>query len=165
MWDYLQNIDENAYRLHRQRMEEALDLAQFAGEEGDVPVGAIITDARGEIIARAGNRKERDQDPTAHAEILAIRAASQVLGNWHLQDCTLYVTLEPCPMCAGAILQARLGLLVYGAADPKTGVIRTVANFPDSPFSNHRLPTIAGILERRCRSLLQAWFEGKRGLV
>ncbi len=75
--------------------------------------------------------------------ILAIRAASQVLGNWHLNDCTLYVTLEPCPMCAGAIIQARLGLLVYGADDPKTGVIRTVANFFDSPFSNHRLPVIA----------------------
>jgi tRNA(adenine34) deaminase len=162
MRDYLETIDESTYLRHRERMEEALLLARTAAEGGDVPVGAIITDQYGEIIARAENRKERDNDPTAHAEILAIRAAGRAIGNWHLTHCTLYVTLEPCPMCAGAILQARLGTLIYGADDPKTGAIRTVANFPDSPFSNHRLPVIAGILAVRCRSLLQEWFEAKR---
>jgi len=119
-------------------------------------------DKQGNLIAKGSNCKEKHRDPTAHAEILAIRAASQVLGNWHLNDCTLYVTLEPCPMCAGAIIQARLGLLVYGADDPKTGVIRTVANFIDSPFSNHRLPVIAGILAKESGELLQTWFEKKR---
>ncbi|MEG3435774.1 nucleoside deaminase [Pannus brasiliensis CCIBt3594] len=162
MWDYLNAIDESTYLRHRQRMGEALLLARSAGEAGDVPVGAIITDKNGEIIARAANRKERDRDPTAHAEILALQMASRVLGDWHLNDCTLYVTLEPCPMCAGAILQARLGLLIYGADDPKTGVIRTVANFADSVFSNHRLPTIAGVLETEARELLRTWFENKR---
>jgi tRNA(adenine34) deaminase len=116
----------------------------------------------GELIAEAANRKEREREPTAHAEILAIRRASQVLQSWHLDSCTLYTTLEPCPMCAGAIIQARLGLLVYGADDPKAGCIRTVMNIPDSAASNHRLPVLAGILEAACRQQLQAWFARRR---
>ena len=120
-------------------MNRALELAQQAGESGEVPVGAIIIDQNNQLIAEAQNRKERDFDPTAHAEILALRKAGKILKNWHLNTCTLYVTLEPCPMCTGAILQARLGLLVYGADDPKTGTIRTVANLPDSACSFHRL--------------------------
>jgi tRNA(adenine34) deaminase len=143
-------------------MELALQLAQEAGNGGDVPVGAVIVDNQGNLIAQASNRKQRDRDPTAHAEILAIRKASQVLQTWHLNNCTLYVTLEPCPMCAGAIIQARLGLLVYGVDDPKTGVIRTVANFLDSEFSNHRLDVIAGVMESECRSQLRDWFAQKR---
>lgn len=143
-------------------MELALLLAQEAGNGGDVPVGAVILNGQGNLIAQASNRKQRDRDPTAHAEILAIRKASQVLQNWHLNDCTLYVTLEPCPMCAGAIIQARLGLLVYGVDDPKTGVIRTVSNFFDSEFSNHHLNVIAGVMESECRSQLQEWFAQKR---
>ncbi|MFM7572207.1 MAG: nucleoside deaminase, partial [Snowella sp.] len=110
----------------------------------------------------SSNRKERDNDPTAHAEVLAIRAASQFLNNWHLGDLTLYVTLEPCIMCTGAIIQSRLGLLVYGVDDPKSGTIRTVFNLPDSPASNHRLKVISGILEKPCREQLQAWFMKKR---
>jgi tRNA(adenine34) deaminase len=164
MWDYLKSIDEKAYEKHRQWMQLALNLAATAGNRGDVPVGAVIVDKEGHLIAQEANCKEKHHDPTAHAEILAISAASQVLGNWHLNDCTLYVTLEPCPMCAGAIIQARLGLLVYGADDPKTGVIRTVANFIDSPFSNHRLPVIAGILAKESGELLQTWFEKKRNV-
>ncbi|MBF2022533.1 MAG: nucleoside deaminase [Hydrococcus sp. C42_A2020_068] len=144
-------------------MSRAIELAQEAGEAGDVPVGAVIVDRAGNLVAEASNRKERDKDPTAHAEILVLRSASQVLQTWHLNDCTLYVTLEPCPMCAGAIIQARIGLLVYGADDPKTGCIRTVANLPDSPASNHRLPVLAGILESACREQLQSWFAQKRG--
>ena len=155
-------IDDAAYLLHRHWMSRAIALAQSAGEAGEVPVGAVIINSENNIIAEAKNRKERDRDPTAHAEILALRAAGKALGNWHLNDCTLYVTLEPCPMCAGAIVQARLGLLVYGADDPKTGAIRTVANIPDSACSNHRLAVLGGILESPCRQQLQAWFSRQR---
>ncbi len=143
-------------------MRRAIALAQSAGAAGEVPVGAVIVDATGNPIACLENRRERDKDPTAHAEILALRAAGQLLHSWHLDSCTLYVTLEPCPMCAGAIVQARLGLLVYGADDPKTGAIRTVANIPDSPTSYHRLPVLGGILESTCRQQLQTWFTEKR---
>lgn len=141
---------------------QAVKLAQAAGEAGEVPVGAVIVDVAGNAIAQGQNRKERDFDPTAHAEIIAIRAASKILQTWHLNQCTLYVTLEPCPMCAGAIAHARLGKLVYGVDDPKTGAIRTVANIPDSPCSNHRLSVIGGILESACRHQLQSWFTQKR---
>jgi tRNA(adenine34) deaminase len=114
------------------------------------------------LIAVGENRRERDKDPTAHAEILALRSAGQTLQNWHLNQCTLYVTLEPCPMCAGAVVQARLGLLVYGTHDPKTGAIRTVTNIPDSTCSYHRLSVVSGILELSCREQLQAWFAQRR---
>ncbi|HAG79813.1 MAG TPA: tRNA-specific adenosine deaminase [Cyanobacteria bacterium UBA12227] len=143
-------------------MMQAVKLAQAAGEAGEVPVGAVIVDVAGNAIAQGQNRKERDFDPTAHAEIIAIRAASEALSTWHLNQCTLYVTLEPCPMCAGAIAHARLGKLVYGVDDPKTGAIRTVVNIPDSPCSNHRLSVIGGILESACRHQLQSWFAQKR---
>ncbi len=127
-----------------------------------MPVGAIIINPAGEIIAEGENRRERDCDPTAHAEIVAIRAAGANLENWHLDRCTLYVTLEPCPMCAGAIVAARLGTLVYGADDAKTGSVRTVLNIPDSAASNHKLTVIGGILESDCRQQLQDWFRRKR---
>ena len=155
-------LDHPIYLKHRQWMSLALELAKQAGEAGEVPVGAIIVDAAGKAIATACNRKERDNDPTAHAEIIAIRAAGKILQNWHLNDCTLYVTLEPCPMCAGAIVQARISLLVYGADDPKTGAIRTVANIPDSACSNHKLQVIGGIMESACRQQLQDWFSQRR---
>lgn len=145
-------------------MQQAIQLAEAAGKAGEIPVGAIIINAQGQAISTACNRKERDQDPTAHAELLAIRAASQVLNSWHLGTCTLYVTLEPCPMCTGAIIQSRLGLLVYGVDDPKTGTIRTILNLPGSPASNHRLKVIAGILESACREQLQNWFAQQRRL-
>lgn len=143
-------------------MTQAIALAEAAGAAGEVPVGAVIVGANNEPIAEAENRRERDLDPTAHAEILALRAAGRVLQNWHLNQCTLYVTLEPCPMCAGAIIQARLGLLVYGTGDPKTGAIRTVMNLPDSDCSYHRLLVLSGILETSCREQLQAWFAQRR---
>jgi len=155
-------IHHPEYLVHRQWMSRAIALALAAGEAGEVPVAAVIVDATGTLIAEAENRRERDKDPTAHAEILALRAAGQALQNWHLNQCTLYVTLEPCPMCAGAIVQARLGLLVYGADDPKTGAIRTVANIPDSACSYHRLFVLGGILESACRQQLQAWFAERR---
>jgi tRNA(adenine34) deaminase len=147
---------------HRYWMNKALELAEKAGKMGEIPVGAVIIDQQENLIAQANNRKERDQDPTAHAEIMAIRKASQTLKTWHLEQCILYVTLEPCPMCTGAIIQARIGLLVYGADDPKTGTIRTVMNLLDSACSNHRIEVIAGVMETTCRNQLQSWFSAKR---
>jgi tRNA(adenine34) deaminase len=143
-------------------MTRALELAEEAGNAGDVPVGAVIVSANGQMLAEAQNRRERDHDPTAHAEVLALRAAGQTLQSWHLNDCTLYVTLEPCPMCAGALVLARLGLLVYGADDLKAGAVRSVLNVPDSVASNHRLPVLGGILESACRQQLQDWFHDRR---
>ncbi|MCY7367527.1 MAG: tRNA adenosine(34) deaminase TadA [Chamaesiphon sp.] len=150
------------FQLHQHWMARSIKLATNAGNAGEVPVGAIIVSSEGKIIAEGENRRERDRDPTAHAEIVAIRAAGAHLNSWHLDQCTLYVTLEPCPMCAGAIVAARLGMLVYGADDPKTGSVRTVLNIPDSAASNHKLTVIGGILESDCRQQLQDWFRQKR---
>ena len=148
--------------MHQMWMDRAIALAKEAGESGEIPVGAVIVNREGVVLSTGVNRKERDQDPTAHAEIVAIREAARALHDWHLNGCTLYVTLEPCPMCAGAILQARVSTLVYGADDPKAGAIRTVANLPDSPVSFHKLEAIAGIRERECQELLISWFENHR---
>jgi tRNA(adenine34) deaminase len=155
-------LDHPDYLRHYGWMKQAIELAAVAGAAGEVPVGAIVVNAADQLIAVGENRRERDHDPTAHAEILALRAAGQVLESWRLDTCTLYVTLEPCPMCSGALIQSRLGLLVYGADDPKAGAIRTVANLPDSSCSNHRLPVISGILEAPCRQQLQDWFAQRR---
>jgi tRNA(adenine34) deaminase len=152
------------FQLHQQWMKQAIELATSAGNAGEVPVGAMIVNSSGEIVSKGENRRERDRDPTAHAEIIAIRAAGIALDNWHLSGCTLYVTLEPCPMCAGAIVASRLKLLVYGADDAKTGSIRTVLNIPDSAASNHKLTVIGGILESTCRQQLQDWFRHKRSI-
>jgi tRNA(adenine34) deaminase len=152
----------DCYKTHCHWMRRALELAEAAGVAGEVPVGAVIIDPQGQFLAEAENRRERDCDLTAHAEILALRRAGQTLKNWHLNQCTLYVTLEPCPMCAGAIVQARIHLLVYGVDDPKTGTIRTVANIPDSAYSFHRLLVLGGILESACRQQLQSWFAQRR---
>ena len=143
-------------------MKRAIALAAAAGEAGEVPVGAVVVDAENNLIAEGENRRERDHDPTAHAEILVLRAAGHALKTWHLDQCTLYVTLEPCPMCTGALINARLGGLVYGTDDPKAGAVRTVANLPDSACSNHRLQVMGGILETACRQQLQDWFQQKR---
>ena len=158
----LSHLNHSAYLVHQHWLNRCLNLAQKAAEWGDVPVGAVILDREGKLIAEAANCKEKNQDPTAHAEIIALRAASLTRQNWHLNQCTLYVTLEPCPMCAGAIIQARISTLVYGTDDPKTGAIRTVLNLPDSRCSYHQLEVIAGIRELECRQQLQDWFEQKR---
>ncbi len=154
--------DKEIYETHCRWMKYALQLATEAGKAGEIPVGAVIIDAQERIMGEGNNRKERDRAPTAHAEILAINQASQTLGNWHLPDLTLYVTLEPCPMCSGAIIQARLKTLVYGADDPKTGAVRSVLNLPDSAASNHHLQVIGGILDQTCRKQLKQWFAQKR---
>jgi tRNA(adenine34) deaminase len=154
---------EIAFDKHQKWMGKAIALAKQAGEQEEIPVGALVIDADGQILGTGENRKERDLDPTAHAEILALRAAARNLKDWHLTTCTLYVTLEPCPMCAGAIVQARIGTLVYGADDPKTGAIRTAINIPNSAASFHRrLQVIAGIREVECQQLLQSWFQQHR---
>ncbi len=155
-------LESLEYLKHRKWMNHALELARVAGDAGEVPVGAVIIDMDDHLVAVGENRKERDQDPTAHAEIIAIRTASKILQSWRLHQCTLYVTLEPCPMCAGAIVHARLGKLIYGVDDTKTGAIRTVINIPDHPASNHRLKMLGGILESDCREQLQSWFATQR---
>jgi len=140
-------------------MDEALREAQASSHQGDVPIGAVLLDSQGKLIVAGGNRREQDHDPSAHAEIVVLRAAGQKLKKWRFPDATLIVTLEPCAMCAGAILQARVKRLVYGADDPKAGAVRTVANLPDSPLSFHHLEVVAGIRESACRILLQDWFK------
>jgi tRNA(adenine34) deaminase len=157
--NYSSEID---FELHQFWMDQAIALAIKAGEEGEIPVGAIIIGSDRQILATGENRKERDQDPTAHAEILAIRNAAKILKDWHLNQTTLYVTLEPCPMCAGAIIQARVKTLVYGASDSKTGAIHTVINLPNGSASFHKLQAIAGIRELECQKLLQTWFQKRR---
>ncbi|MEO0869080.1 MAG: tRNA adenosine(34) deaminase TadA [Cyanobacteria bacterium J06642_11] len=155
-------LDNPIYLNHRRWMLRALELAEKAGHANEVPVGAVIVGPGEQLIAEAANCRERACDPTGHAEILALRRAGQQLQTWHLNDCRLYVTLEPCPMCAGAIVNARLGLLVYGADDPKAGAIRSVLNVPDGPASNHRLQVQGGILASSCQQQLQNWFRQRR---
>ncbi|MEN9260802.1 MAG: nucleoside deaminase [Thermostichus sp. HHBFW_bins_43] len=149
---------------HRAWMQLALEEATRAGAAGEIPVAALVVGPGEQLLALSGNRRERDRDPTAHAEILALRQAGQRLGNWQLLGCRLYVTLEPCPMCAGAISQARLALVIYGADDPKAGALRSVLNLPDSKASFHRPEVMGGVCEAECRQLLQRWFLGLRGI-
>lgn len=145
-------------------MREALALAAAALAVDEMPVGCVILDADGKTISRAHNRRQLDADPTAHAEIVAMRQAAQALGDWRLADCTLVVTLEPCPMCAGAIVNARLARLVYGASDPKAGAVRTLYKICDDPRLNHRVEITGGILADECAKLLQDFFKGRRAL-
>jgi tRNA(adenine34) deaminase len=146
-------------KRHQYWMNQALIMGQKGGNKGEIPVGVVIVDDNNNLMASAHNCKEIDQDCTAHAEIIAIRQACKNLGSWRLNHCTLYVTLEPCMMCAGAIINSRLKTLVYGVDDFKTGAIRTVMNLQDSFASNHHLQVFAGILESPCRELLQTWFK------
>jgi len=143
-------------------MEWALAEARLAPAHGDVPVGAVIVDAQGQTLARAHNRREIDSDPTAHAELLVLRAACSQRGHWRLHDCTLIVTLEPCSMCAGALVNARLGRLVYGAPDPKAGAIRSLYRLTEDPRLNHRLPARGGVRREECVALLQDFFRALR---
>ena len=142
-------------------MSAALAEARVAADAGDVPVGAIVL-RDGEVIARAANRTMRDQDPTAHAELLAIRAASAALGQWRLDDCTLFVTLEPCAMCAGAIVLARIARVVLGAWDEKAGMAGSVGDLLRHPRLNHRPEVAAGVLESESSALLRAFFAERR---
>lgn len=142
-------------------MQAALDEARLAASAGEVPIGAVIV-SQGEIIARGQNRVLRDIDPTAHAEIVAMRAAAYALGNYRLLDCELYVTLEPCAMCAGAMVHARLARLVYGAADPKAGAAGTVLEVLNHPKLNHKMPVTPDVLDEACGALLKEFFRARR---
>ena len=142
-------------------MDLALDLARQAGDAGDVPVGAVVVSG-GTVVGSGRNRREADQDPTAHAEILALRAAAATLGTWRLTSAVIYVTLEPCPMCAGALVASRLGGLVFGAADPKAGACGSLYNLCVDPRLNHELPVTPGVLEAECSRLLSEWFAARR---
>jgi len=149
--------------IHEGFMREALVEARRAEAAGDVPIGAVIVRAR-RIIARAGNRRAADNDPVAHAELVAIRAAAATLADWRLTGCTLYVTLEPCVMCAGAIVLARVDTVVYGAADPKAGAVETLYHLLDDPRLNHRPTVIAGVLADECGQMLTDFFRRQRAM-
>ncbi len=142
-------------------MAQALREAEQAAEEGEVPVGAVITH-NNMVIGRGYNRPEGLKDATAHAEILAIGSASETLGDWRLEDCTIYVTLEPCPMCAGAIVQARIPRLVYGATDPKAGACGTLYDITGDARLNHQVEVTAGVMAEESAALLQAFFQRLR---
>ncbi len=143
-------------------MEMAIDRARAAAEHGDVPIGALVA-REGETLAAAGNERELRRDPTAHAELLAIRAAAEALGGWRLPETTLYVTLEPCAMCAGAIVLARIPTVVFGAADPKAGAVGSVLDVLGEPALNHRPQVAGGLLEDECAELLREFFGARRG--
>lgn len=142
-------------------MALALAQARLAAEEGEIPVGAVLV--RGDqVLAQAHNRRETTHDPTGHAEIQCLREGAQALGDWRLRECTLYVTLEPCPMCAGAMLMAQLGQCVYGAADPRLGCCGSVYDLPDDPALGGRTQWVAGVCAEECAALLQNFLREKR---
>jgi tRNA(adenine34) deaminase len=146
---------------HETFMRQALREAQAALDEDEVPIGAVVV-RDGHVIASAHNQREQLHDPTAHAEMIAITQAAAALGDWRLERSTLYVTLEPCPMCAGAIVQARIPRVVYGAVDPKAGAAQTLYRLLDDPRLNHRAEIIAGMLANECGEILTRFFEQKR---
>ena len=139
----------------------ALAEARLAAEEGEVPIGAILV-KNGEVISRAHNRREKDKDATAHAEMLVIRDACQKLGSWRLSGTTLYVTIEPCPMCAGALVMSRINRLVYGSPDYKAGAVESLFNIVTHPALNHRLEVTAGLRQEECAAAMQALFRERR---
>ncbi len=145
-------------------MRLALREAERAREHGDVPIGAVVVSA-GEVIATARNERELRGDPTAHAEILALREAARALGSWRVLETTLYVTLEPCAMCAGAIVLARVPNVVYGASDPKAGACGSVLDVLAEPRLNHRPEVVSGVLADECGELLSAFFASRRGIA
>jgi len=151
----------NITKEDEQFMQLAIESAKIAEENGDVPIGAIIV-RNDTIIAKAYNQREQLQDPTAHAEIIALTQAAAFLESWHLNGCTIYVTLEPCPMCAGALVLSRMDRLVFGCRDPKTGACGSLYNIVQDERLNHRLEVEGGVLENECRDQLQSFFEQRR---
>jgi tRNA(adenine34) deaminase len=149
--------------LDRWTVAMRMALAEAAGAQEDVPVGAVVLDEAGVVVGRGHNRRELDDDPTAHAEIVALRQAAAARGEWRLAGCTLVVTLEPCTMCAGAIGLARLDRLVYGAYDPKAGAVGSLWDVLRDRRLNHRPEVVAGVLADECGDLLRSFFEGHRG--
>ena len=151
----------NDHTIDERYMRMAIDQAFIAEENGDVPIGCVIVYG-GRIIAKAYNQRQQLHDPTAHAEIIALTQASEFIGNWRLHGCTIYVTLEPCPMCAGALVLARLDRLVYGTDDPKTGACGSLYDIVQDARLNHRLEITPHILQQDCQTQLQAFFRHRR---
>lgn len=149
--------------MHEHFMKLALAEAEIAFSEGEVPVGALIVH-ESRVIGAAHNGREQLRDPTAHAEMIAITQAAEALGSWRLDGCTLYVTLEPCPMCAGAIVQARIPQVVYGAADPKAGAVHTLFELLSDPRLNHRAEIVPGVMAEPCGQILTRFFDQQRRL-
>lgn len=150
-----------SYNDDQQYMRLTIEQASIAEENGDVPIGAVIV-YKNQIIGRAYNQREQLKDPTAHAEIIALTQAAAFLESWRLNGCTIYVTLEPCPMCAGALVLARMDRLVYGCDDPKTGACKSLYNIVQDERLNHRLEVTSGVLEEQCREQLQGFFARRR---
>ncbi len=153
----------NPLNPHEPWMRRALDQAQIAFEQDEVPVGAIIVHG-GRVIGEGYNQRETLCDPTAHAEMIALTQAAEELGSWRLEDCTLYVTLEPCPMCAGAIVQSRVPRVVYGTDDPKAGACDSLFHLLSDPRLNHQAATLGGVLQHECAEILRAFFRQQRAL-
>jgi tRNA(adenine34) deaminase len=156
-------LTDPRHPFHLHHMALALEEAEAAAAEGEVPVGAVVVSLERGVIARGHNQREQLHDPTAHAEMIAITQAAQALQSWRLENCALYVTLEPCPMCAGAAVQARLPYLVYGCTDPKAGACETLYRIPADPRLNHRCRLVGGVLAERGAALLSAFFAARRG--
>ncbi len=146
---------------HERWMQEALAQARMAFSRGEIPIGAVVV-RDDQVIGRGHNQRIANADPLAHAEVLAIRDAAQRLGSWRLDDATLYVTVEPCAMCAGSLVQARLGCLVFGARESKSGAVRSMYQLCDDPRASHRLRVISGVCEEACAAFMQQFFRERR---
>jgi tRNA(adenine34) deaminase len=157
-------LTDPRHPFHVEHMALALDEARAAEEEDEVPVGAVIVSLQHGLIAQAHNQRETLKDPTAHAEMIAITQAAQALGSWRLEQCVLYVTLEPCPMCAGAIVLARVPMVVYGTVDPKAGACDSLYRITSDGRLNHRAQVVSGVLAERCAQILSDFFAAKRRL-
>lgn len=147
---------------HSVFMQRAMELARDAGARGDIPIGAVVVDAAGVVVGEASNARERDHDPTAHAEVLALRQAAQARGDWRLTDCTMYVTLEPCPMCAGACTMARLGRLVIGAWNEEYGAVGSRWDLVRDARLGHRVEVVSGIESDECAELVRSFLDERR---
>ena len=156
-------FDDNPLQPHDRWMRSAIQLARQAFDEGEVPIGAVIVH-NDRIIGEGYNQRESLKDPTAHAEMIAITQAAESLGSWRLLGCTIYVTLEPCPMCAGAIVLARIPTVIYGTADPKAGACHSLFQITDDARLNHRATVLGGGLQPECKTLLQEFFVAQRAL-
>ena len=154
---------EELQALDELRMREALRVAAFAASRGEVPVGAVLYGADGARLAASGNRRESDRDPTAHAELIALREGSRRLAAWRLVGATMYVTLEPCPMCAGALVNARVARVVYGCQDPKAGAVHSLFAIGRDPRLNHTFDVRSGVLAEPCAAILKEFFAARRG--
>jgi len=154
-------VNNEFKQTDEQFMKAAIEQAKIAEENGDVPIGAVIV-YKNQIIAKAYNQRQQLNDPTAHAEIIALTQAAAFVQNWRLNDCAMYVTLEPCPMCAGALVLARLDRLVYGCDDPKSGACGSIYNIVADERLNHRLQVTAGVLAEECGAQLQSFFQKRR---